>query len=279
MSVKEQVTAHYRNDNLLASICNGLKVLGKDTENLSVQDLEPVDHYHGGGVDSTRQLAERLDRYASIRAGDRLLDIGSGIGGPARFFATTYDCHLTGIDLTPKFCEVAKALNRMTGLSERVEIQNGSATDLPFEAGDFDHAYSQNVSMNIADKAKFHQEAARVLKSGGCFALTDVAEGPGGDVVFPNPFSRTAETSFVVRLEETVSSLTSAGFEILLILNTADRSRQAHTERRDRAEAQNLPPLGVHLIMGKDALELMRNSARNVVEYRYIPYTFICRKR
>ena len=140
MSVEERVAAHYRNDTLLAAIRNGLKALGKDTENLTVQDLAPVDHYHGGGVDSTRQLAEWLDRYAAMKAGDHLLDIGSGIGGPSRFFATTYDCQLTGIDLTPGFCKVAETLNEMTGLSERVDIHNGSATDLPFEAGAFDHA-------------------------------------------------------------------------------------------------------------------------------------------
>jgi SAM-dependent methyltransferase len=279
MSVEEQVAAHYGSKTLLAAIRDGLKALGKDVEHPTVEDLAPVDHYHGGGLGSTQKMAERLNRYAKIKPGDSLLDLGSGIGGPARFFATTFDCQLTGIDLTPEFCHAAEALNEMTGLSDRVRIHNGSATDLPFEADTFHHAYSQNVSMNIEDKASFHSEAARVLKPGGCFALTEVVTGPGGDILFPNPYARTPENSFVVSLESTISSLTIAGFEILLLVNTSDRSRQAHTERRDDAEAGDLPPLGVHLIMGEDALELMRNSAANTVEARAVPYTFICRKR
>lgn len=279
MSVEERTAAHYGNGNLLSAIHRGLELLGKDTKNLDVEDLAPVDHYHGGGVDSTQRLAERLDRYASLKAGDHLLDVGCGLGGPARFFATAYDCRLTGVDLTAEFCDIAVALNKMTGLSERIDIRNGSATDLPFEADSFDHAYSQAISMNIEDKEKFHSEAARVLKPGGCFALTEIVQGPGGDVLFPMPYARSEKDSFVVALEDTIGSLGSAGFEILLVANTSDRNRKAHAERRDIAETGKLPALGAHLIMGEDALEMMRFSAKNHAENRIISYAYICRKR
>lgn len=279
MSVEERVAAHYRNDGLLGAIRDGLRALGKDPANATVEDLAPADHHHGGGLEATRRLAERLDRYAAIAPADRLIDLGSGIGGPARFFATAFGCRLTGIDLTPDFCHVAEALNEVTGLSERIDIHNGSVTDLPFDDAVFDHAYSQNVSMNIEDKAAFHGTVARVLKPGGCFALAEIVKGPGGDILFPNPFAKTPDHAFVVTLEQTIASLSAAGFEVLLVVNTADQSGKAHAERRDRAEAGELPPLGVHLIMGDAALEMVRNSAANTMEHRVIPYTFICRRR
>jgi ubiquinone/menaquinone biosynthesis C-methylase UbiE len=73
---------------------------------------------------------------------------------------------VSGIDLTPEFCEAACQLNNITGMSERVTILEGSALSLPFPNAAFDRAYSQNVLMNIADKAGVFREAFRVLKPG-----------------------------------------------------------------------------------------------------------------
>ena len=97
---------------------------------------------------------------------DDLLDIGSGLGGPARYFAQRFGCRVTGIDLTAEFCEVARELTRLLELEDRVTIEHGNALAMPFADARFDGAYSMNVSMNIKDKDRLYREVARVLKPG-----------------------------------------------------------------------------------------------------------------
>jgi ubiquinone/menaquinone biosynthesis C-methylase UbiE len=109
----------------------------------------PIDHFHGRGVLATEELANRLDP----RLSDHILDIGCGICVPVRWIANWFGCRVSCIDLTPEFCEAARQLNDITGMSERVTILEGSALSLPFPNAAFDRAVSQNVLMNIADKA------------------------------------------------------------------------------------------------------------------------------
>jgi ubiquinone/menaquinone biosynthesis C-methylase UbiE len=115
---------------------------------LTPGDLAPVDEFHGG----QRQATIRLADLAGLRGGERVLDIGSGIGGPSRFLASRYGCQVEGIDLTAEFCRVAEMLTQRTGLTGKVGYRQGNALDLPFEEMTFDVVWSQNASMNIADR-------------------------------------------------------------------------------------------------------------------------------
>ena len=145
-----------------------------------------------------------------VAATDHLLDVGSGIGGPARYFARRYGCRVTGIDLTAEFCDVARALTRSVGLDGKVDFECGNALAMPFAKGTFDGAYSMNVSMNIADRAGLYREMHRVLKPGGWLMLSELAKGTGGDLDYPTPWAASADASFLSTPENTQRGLVDA---------------------------------------------------------------------
>jgi SAM-dependent methyltransferase len=108
---EHSVQAHYRTAGLLDRIVAGLREAGKDPGAPTVDDLAPADEVHSMGRVATRYLAELAD----LKPGTRVLDVGSGLGGPARFLAVTHGCDVTGIDLVPEFCSGASELSRRTG--------------------------------------------------------------------------------------------------------------------------------------------------------------------
>lgn len=268
------VQAHYTTDDIAGRILAAVRKVIGDAAPITPDVLAQIDHFHGGGLASTRDLVAALQP----QAGERLLDIGSGIGGPARWIASTFKCHVTGIDLTPAFCRAAEQLNQVTGLAGQVRIVEGSALDLPFEAASFDRAYSQNVAMNIADKPGFYREAWRVLKPGALLALSNAAAGPNGLPYFPAPWATTPEESFLSSPTKTRLDLERAGFEILRFEDTSDRTLAARKALRERLEREGLPALGFHVFRGQRSLEAQVNSVRSAEEGRIASLEILVRK-
>jgi SAM-dependent methyltransferase len=191
---ERSVQAHYRTAGLLDRILAGLREAGKDPAAPTVDDLAPADEFHSLGRVATKDLAE----LAAFKPGSRLLDVGSGLGGPARFLAVTYGCDVTGVDLMPEFCAVATELSRRTGLGERTQFQHGNALALPFDDGTFDGVWTIQAQMNIADKRRFYEEIARVLRAGGRFAFQDICRGDGRPLEFPVPWASEAGQSHLI---------------------------------------------------------------------------------
>ena len=256
------VEAHYTTPDLGAAIVAALKAAGKDLDHLTPEDTAPVDEFHGGQRPATIRLAEMVGFGGS----ERVLDVGSGLGGPSRFLAWRYGCRVSGVDLTAEFCRVADMLTKLTRLEGRVDFRQGSALDLPFAAEIFDVVWSQNAAMNIAERDRLYAEMRRVLKPGGKLALQEVAAGSGGLPYFPVQWARESAISFLLSQDEAKAKLTAAGFRILAWQDTTAASLNAAQARAGTAAAP--PPLGTHLLLGEDWVAMAQNSVRNLAERR-----------
>jgi SAM-dependent methyltransferase len=255
MSTEAKVAGHYGRGSLEESILGAVAREGKDPETLAAGDLAAVDEFHVGGLEATQELAKHME----LRAGLRLLDVGSGIGGPARYFAAEHGCRVTGIDLTEEFVRVATSLTKRTKLDDLVEFRQGSALALPFERERFDRAYMIHVGMNIANKAGIFREVRRVLKEGGLFTIYDIVRTGSGAIRYPVPWALTEETSFVGTVKEYRDPLEDAGFRIV-----QERGRGAFaiefTQRSMARMAEGGPPaLGLHLLMGEKTPIMLAN--------------------
>lgn len=276
MNTDRDVSGHYTRGNLLERLNAALKEDGVDPDHPGMDALAPYDHFHGRGLEATEEIADSI----RVGAGNRILDVGSGIGGPARYFANRFGCRVTGIDLTPEFCAVARHLTRLLHFEDRVEFETGDALAMPFADGSFDGAYSMNVSMNIADKGAFYREICRVLRPGGWLALSEIAKGEGADPDYPTPWAGSARTSFLATPEKTRRGLVDAGFEVVRLHSTAEQTRAFGARSRAMVERGQKPPnRAVILIHGETAPQAMANTARALSESRIDPIEVLCRKR
>ena len=200
------VEAHYGSEGIAQRILDALAKAG--VSDITPQTLGPADQLHAGGIEATRNLA----KMSGMKAGDRVLDMGSGLGGPARVFASEFGCDVTGIDLTPEFVRDATLLTERCGLSEKVRFEVGSALALPYEDASFDVVVTEHAVMNIRDRDTFYREAFRALKPGGAFAFFDTLKGEGPEPTYPLPWAPTADISFLLTADETRASLKKAGF-------------------------------------------------------------------
>ncbi len=274
MTTDCDIFAHYGRADLLARLNAALREDGVDPDHPGMEVLAPYDHFHGRGLEATREMADLISAGAS----DHVLDVGSGIGGPARYVASRFGCRVTGIDLTPEFCDVARHLTRLLGLDDRVDFHAGDALAMPFADASFDGAYSMNVSMNVADKAAFYREIRRVLKPGAWLALSEVAKGPGGDVEYPTPWAASARTSFLSTPEETRQGLLDAGFEVLRLHSSLEEALVFGARSRATVERGGKPPhRAAMLIHGEVAPDAMRNTARGLKDGRIVPIEVLAR--
>ncbi|KLK91326.1 hypothetical protein AA309_20975 [Microvirga vignae] len=273
-TVEREVAQHYCHGSLAAAILTGLEAMGRDRSNITPEDLAGIDEFHIGGHEATADIAERLD----LAAGGTVLDIGSGIGGAARFFARRYGCRAVGIDLTPESVEVATSLTQLVGLSNQVEFRIASALDLPFADESFDRATLLHVGMNIPDKQRLCAGVHRVLKPEGMFAIYDVMQIGDGEITFPVPWAAHKATSFLEKPETYQRALLEAGFKIVFERTRRDFAIEFFKRMRARIAESGPPPLGLHVLMGQDAPAKMANMLANLEQGLIAPVEMICRR-
>lgn len=273
MDTERKVAEHYTGGSLLQTILDALNLMGKDPERFAAMDLSTGDEMHLGWLPATAALAKDL----GLAPGMHVLDVGSGLGGPARYFAEAHKCRVTGIDLTAEFVRVAAELTRRCGLSDPVSFQQGSALDLPFDAGTFDAATLIHVGMNIEDKARLFENVRRALKSGGLFGVYDVMRADAGDLPYPMPWAQTSETSFVETPGTYRRLLSAAGFQIEHEENRRAFVLDLAREMRAKIEKDGLPALNQHALSGPAFRERLANVMATLERGTIAPVEMIAR--
>lgn len=256
----DEVRDHYRAAGLTGRLKTALAAFGPEDQRLTPQQLGALDQFHTRGLAATAELAD----LAGITAGMSVLDVGAGIGGPARFLAATHGCRVTGVDLSAPFVEAARYLTARTGQSKRVSFETGSALALPFADGSFDAVLLQHVAMNIADRTRLYREIRRVLKTGGSFATFDVVELNGAPH-FPVPWARTPATSFLLTEAATRAAIEAVGFRARHWRDDTEAAKAWIAQLRQSGPPAP-PSLGT--VMGPDFAELAANLGRNLMEGR-----------
>ena len=274
MTEASMIADHWGRGDVYGLIVSALAKASKPLEGLTVEDLAPVDHFHARGFPATVELADRLP----IKPGTHVLDIGCGLGGPARYIAQRFQCRVSGLDITKPFVDAANKLTALLRMDEQVQVRLGDGQQLPYPDASFDGAYAQHVTMNVPDRPRFFAEAYRVLKPGAFFALTEHGLGPTGSPHHPVPWSEDGSGAYLISPEETRTLLDRAGFRDFGIEETGAKYLAGYKMAIEKAERGELPPLGIHILMGATAAQKAKNAARNIEEGRTRPLQVICYK-
>ena len=253
---------------MLDRIKEALEKVGLGEGPLRWSDLVPFDQFHVRGLEATKELAEALQ----LNMGESLLDIGSGLGGPARYLAAVHGVQVTGIDLTPVFVEISEYLSARAGLHDKTTFRQGDAADLPFHDEAFDVCWTQHVAMNVENKPKMYQGIHRVLKTGGQLAIYDAIRGNDQPLLYPTPWAREESMSFVATESGLKEALAGAGFQIRSFLDqtetAAQWSREVQQQRARQTSPQTPNPLSPLFILGPQMAPAITNFAQNVLEGR-----------
>lgn len=263
---QNDVEAHYSRKDLTIKILATLCEAGIDPDNLTREDIAPFEEFHIGGREETRHLAQ----FADLKRGSKILDIGCGIGGPARTLADEFGCQVTGVDLTEEYIKVAAMLTERVGLADKVSFTHGSALDLPFDDSVFEVVWLQHVTMNIEDKKTLFAEIRRVLKPSGQLVFHEIMAGKGSDLHYPVFWASKASLSHLSVPDKIQELLSEAGFIQEVWKDVTDRSTDWFQTMINRNKTNGPPPLGLGTLVGADAPIKAGNVLKNLKENRLV---------
>ena len=275
-AIEQHYTRRGTGMDIETTILTALRNAGKNIDQLTVDDLAPVDEMHTLGREATANIASLLN----LQPNSHVLDVGSGIGGPSRYLASKFGCRVTGLDLVEEYCRVADSLAKRVKLDKLLTYRQGDATQMPFEDGAFDVVWTQHASMNIADKKGLYSEMYRVLKpGGGKLAIYDIFKGnsssdmdASSSIHFPVPWATDPSISHLISGEETRKLLKEgvAGFKELAWEDKTESVIDWVKQMMKRAQQTSggPPPLGLHVIGGPQWSEMVKNALKNLEEGR-----------
>ena len=275
MPEAELLTEHYTHGNLTEAIESGLRKAGKAIDDVTIDDLAPVDEFHVGGRVASVHFFDQLQ----IAQQHRVLDVGCGLGGGARFAASQYGCAVTGVDLTAEYIATGNALCQWVGLEDKVALHVGDATALTFEDGSFDRIYMMHVGMNVADKHALIAALSRLLRPGGLLGIYDIMRTGPGAQSFPVPWASVSAGSEVAPIETYQKAIKAAALTLLAEQDRREFALAFFEKLRARASRTGgPPPLGLHIVMGERQAEKIRNLVADITQRVLAPVELIARK-
>lgn len=266
------IPSHYAYNDLYEAILTALSNAGIPADKVSRKDLTAIDEFHVRGQEVTLELAAA----ANLQPGMRILDAGCGLGGTCRLLADEFNCDVTGIDITEDYIRTADKLSVLTGLQHKTRFVNGSVLNMPFDNNSFDVVLTQHVQMNIADKKTFYAEVTRVLKNGSWFVYYDILSNDHLPVQYPVPWAPDESISFLITAQQLHALLNEAGFNNIQITNETAKGITFFNNLFSRIDKKGLPALGLHMLMGDDAVVKLRNLHSNLIEGRIVLESGIC---
>jgi MPBQ/MSBQ methyltransferase len=241
-AVREKVAAFWAPPDLRDRVAAILEAAGRDATNTPVEDLAGFDQYHVQGLDATLRLA----RQAGVSASDHVLDVGSGMGGPARMLAKDFGCRVTGIDLTPAFVETAVLFNQVARMSGQVSFQHGDATQLPFGSETFDVVWTQHIAQSVPEKDEFFSEMVRVLRPGGTLVLHDLYRASAEvQCSYPSSWDRDGSITFLATLADLRRLFEVNALQIDSWTDSTPQTRAWLEELGDQMADPAPPPAGI----------------------------------
>jgi ubiquinone/menaquinone biosynthesis C-methylase UbiE len=263
-SYAESINKQYGRPSLFENIITALESEVGDSAAITQNDLSRFDQLHIGGRRATRKLAE----LAKIKAGMKILDIGCGVGGPARILAAEFGCKVIGIDLTESYVQTANKLTERVALSDSVSFISGNALDLEFDAGTFDVVWSQNAIMNIEDKKQLFTEINRVLRKEGILAIEAMMAGNKEEFRFPVYWADSPHVSFIITPDRLRQVLMETGFDEIAWMDVTPISIELG-QKVLAASTDFSQPVGIHLVYSDVPLKA-KNTFQGLEDGTYL---------
>lgn len=263
---KDSIVEHYGQNNLRARIVRACKKLDIDPEKMTRTDMANFDQFHIRGLEASLEIGE----LAGLKPGMKVLDLGSGLGGPSRTIAAEFGCEVVGVDIVKEFYRASVMLTEWLGMTDQVSFHLGDMRSLPFEDGEFDVVVTQHSIMNVKNKPDLFEEVHRVLKPGGGFYLYEVCGENDRGLQYPVPWAGTSKMSFLPSTENLKLLLAEAGFTERhwadVTAKAVDWFDGLTAEPMAAVEAPRGPSIAI--VLGPEAAKKSRNVERSVREGR-----------
>jgi ubiquinone/menaquinone biosynthesis C-methylase UbiE len=256
--IMQPVQKHYTRENMFENVVEKFKELG--VTDLTRKDISGIDEFHVRGAAVSMELAKDI----SLDKNTRVLDVGCGLGGPARMLAAEFGSKVTGLDLTPEFIRSAKLLSELVGLGELTTFVQGDALNLPFADNSFDVVWTQHVQMNIENKEKFYSEITRVLAPGGTFIYYDIFSKNGEALLFPVPWADNESLSSLISTKKINELLEKEGLEKIKTKDQTPEAIQFFAEMLNKPPTAGPKKPGLDMVMGKATPEKLGNLLKNI---------------
>lgn len=272
--INTHIKNHYTKAQLFEDILERLKLQGIDPGSITRSDLSGVDEFHVRGAEVSREIAKEINLN-----GSRVLDVGCGIGGPARMLADEFNCEVTGIDLSHEFILTARKLSALIGLSDKTEFIQGDALELPFENGSFDVAWTQHVQMNIGDKSGFYSEISRVLTGNGTFVYYDIFRTGKDELEYPVPWANDSSISFLGSILNMETILRNLGFAKIQTTDQTENAIAFFSAMFERNNKVGPKRVGLDLLMGDSTPEKFGNLLKGLKSNKIVLQSGIYKKK